>query len=293
MKTILYTCLALLAFAGNSVLCRLALGDNTIDAASFTAIRLLSGIVVLFLIIKLKHSSDESQARGSWTAALFLFSYATSFSYAYLSLDTGIGALVLFVTVQISMITMGLFSGHKLNTIEWWGIFLASFGFIYLMLPSLTTPSLIGFILMSISGVAWAGYTLIGKSSINPLLDTAYNFLRTFPLIITLILVSLKDNYIMTTGIYMAILSGGLASAIGYTFWYMALKELSSVHASVVQLLVPIIATAGGIIFSAEIITPRFVISTLIILSGILMVTTGQYLWKYIYSKKLHKKSRH
>ncbi len=274
MKTLFYTSLALLAFAGNSILCRLALGEHRIDAASFTIIRLASGIAILFFILYIKHArtSKNIHSTGSWLAALLLFTYATSFSYGYLTLDTGIGALILFSAVQFFMVISSLASGNKLNSKEGFGLAIAFSGFVYLLMPNLSTPSMTGFVLMTISGLAWAGYTLIGKNSINPLTDTAYNFLRTSPFIVCLLLINLNSSHVTKEGIVIAITSGTLASGVGYYLWFAAVRQLKTIQAAVVQLFVPVLATAGGIVFSSEIISPSFILSAAIILTGTLLV---------------------
>lgn len=292
-KTILFTGLALLAFAANSVLCRLALGEHTIDAAGFSLIRLLSGSVVLVFLLTLQHqfkkNSDQkitnqttsilskNNAKGSWFAALMLFVYAVCFSFAYLSLKTGTGALILFGAVQITMIVHSLFLGNKLVITEWLGVLLAFAGFIYLMLPGASVPPFYGMLLMTLSGIAWGFYTLKGRTSTAPLQDTAYNFLRTIPFVFVLLIIYAKNLTITPTGVVLALLSGGIASAIGYTLWYMALTGLSVTQAAVVQLLVPVIAALGGIIFVLEPITFRLVLSSLMILGGILLVVLGRY----------------
>ena len=281
MSTPLYTLLALLAFAGNSVLCRLALGDNGIDAASFTAIRLFSGIVVLAVILTISNKrNNNNTAKGSWKSSLLLFIYATTFSFAYNSLDTGVGALVLFASVQITMILTSLFTGNKLTIFDALGVTLAGFGFLYLVMPNLTTPSLLGFILMAISGIAWGLYTLAGKGSNNPLADTTYNFLRTLPFIIILIALCYPSLHLSQQGILLAVLSGGLASGLGYTIWYSALTGLSSIQAAVVQLLVPIIAAIGGIFFAEEQLSLRLVIASIMVLGGISVVVMHSYISK-------------
>ena len=272
MKIILFTTLALLAFAGNSILCRLALDENSIDAASFTSIRLLSGILVLFVILIIVQPKDTITSKGSWYASFMLFFYAIAFSYAYLSLDTGTGALILFASVQITMIIVGIYLGNKLHLLEWVGVIVSFSGFVYLVFPDLTSPSLIGFILMLIAGVAWGLYTLTGKKSKNPLSDTAFNFMRTLPLVIILMTLTFQNITLSSEGIIIAIISGGLTSGIGYTLWYLALGGLSSIQAAVVQLLVPVLAALGGVLFADEYLSFRLVISTTIILGGILMV---------------------
>ncbi|GLQ31990.1 hypothetical protein GCM10007876_24690 [Litoribrevibacter albus] len=291
MKVFLLTSVALIAFAGNSIFCRLALGEERIDAASFTSIRLLTGIAVLLAVLALSpyrvkvrngqvQGADEHQTqptRGSWRAALMLFIYAIGFSYAYVSLETGTGALILFGAVQITMIAVGLVTGNRLTVIEWLGVLLAFAGFTYLMLPGVEAPSLLGFVFMAAAGVAWGFYTLAGKGSRHPLSDTAFNFVRTLPLVVLLIVLTISNSQMTLYGIVLAMLSGGLASGIGYTIWYMALEGLSAIQAAVLQLLVPIIATIGGFVFSGEEITLRFVIATLMVLGGILMVILGRF----------------
>jgi len=277
MKIALCTTLALLAFAGNSILCRLALGDGAIDAASFTGIRLLSGIIVLAVILKITPTSGVSTSKGSWKASFMLFLYAITFSFAYISLETGVGALILFGSVQITMILVGLFSGNKLHYSEWLGVIVAFSGFVYLVLPDLTTPSLIGFILMSVAGVAWGFYTLAGKGTKNPLSDTAYNFIRTLPLVLILTAITFQYAVLSQKGILLAVLSGGIASGVGYTIWYIALGGLSTIQAAVLQLLVPVIATIGGVFFANEIFTLRLALSSLMVLGGIMAMIIGRY----------------
>ncbi|SMF55184.1 Threonine/homoserine efflux transporter RhtA [Alteromonadaceae bacterium Bs31] len=272
MKTVIYTCLALLAFAGNSVLCRLALGEQSLDAASFTAIRLLSGAAFLGFILVLNKPRSKPPARGQWKASALLFIYALTFSFAYVSLDTGTGALVLFTSVQITMILWGVCKGHTLQPLEWLGTALAFVGFIYLISPELSTPSLKGFVLMAVSGLAWGLYSLAGKNSNQPLADTAFNFVRTLPLVLLVLAVATPDINLSWRGVLLAAISGALASGAGYTIWYLAMRGLSTVQAAVVQLLVPVIAALGGALFASELLSLHFIISSLIILGGILTV---------------------
>ncbi|REL32166.1 DMT family transporter [Thalassotalea euphylliae] len=301
MKTAFYTLLALCAFAGNSILCRLALGENTIDAASFTNIRLVSGIATLMMIYAFINLTNKSANKvtervaqdsnthpqklaslksttGTWWAAAMLFTYAVTFSYAYVTLDTGTGALILFATVQLTLIMVGLITGNRLNALEWLGLLLAFSGFVYLILPTLSTPSLMGFILMSISGVAWGLYTLAGRQSMNPLADTSFNFLRTLPFVIVLLALTIAHADISAQGVGYAVLSGAVASGLGYTIWYKALPSLSAIQAGVVQLLVPILAAVGGVIFADENLSMRLIIASLTILGGILLVMSSKHL---------------
>jgi|TARA_B110000211_G_scaffold65874_2_gene75939 drug/metabolite transporter (DMT)-like permease len=283
IKIIASTVFALFAFAANSVFCRLALGDEAIDATSFTSVRLFSGIIVLFILMQFTshvskpQSSLKANAKGSWLAAIMLFTYAVTFSFGYISLDTGTGALILFGAVQITMILFNVISGSRLHYSEWLGLTCAFIGFVYLILPSITTPSLTGFILMSVSGMAWAFYTLLGRKSKHALSDTAFNFLRTSPFILILVLLSFNNLHISSNGFLLAVLSGAIASGIGYFVWYIALSGLSVTQAAVLQLFVPIIAALGGVIFTSESITLRLIESSILVLGGILLVILGRY----------------
>ena len=277
LRTITLTVLALVAFAANSVLCRLALGEKTIDASSFTTIRLLSGAIVLLVILQFSGKKNNTSTKGSWLATIMLFLYAAPFSFAYITLDIGTGALILFGAVQITMIALSLISGNTLHATEWMGVIIAFIGFVYLVLPGVSTPSVTGFSLMTIAGIAWGIYTLKGRGSVNPLSDTAYNFARSIPIVLVLAVLAYQTAYISLKGVLLAIISGGVASGIGYTIWYTALGGLSATQAAVVQLSVPVIAALGGVIFVSEKISLRLTISALLILGGILMVTLGKY----------------
>lgn len=288
IKTSVFTALALIAFAANSVLCRLALGEDTIDAASFTVIRLLSGALVLLAILAFSNDKEASASRGSWPASLMLFVYAVAFSFAYISLDTGTGALILFGSVQITMILLSLVSGNRLHLSEWVGVIIAFTGFVYLVLPEVSSPSVMGFLLMTAAGIAWGMYTLKGRGSDHPLKDTAYNFFRTIPLVIILLVITIQDAHYSAEGVLLAVLSGGIASGIGYTIWYIALGGLSTTQAAVVQLSVPVIAAFGGVLFVSEAITARLTLSALMILGGILLVVLGRF---YFVQRKLNTKT--
>ncbi len=264
--------MALIAFAANSVICRLALKDGAIDPGLFTSIRLSSGAAVLIALVFLSKNRRHEKSKGSWTSAGMLFLYAAAFSYAYVSLETGIGALIAFGVVQITMIASSLISGYKMNGMEWLGILLALAGFLYLLLPGASAPSLSGFILMSLSGIGWGIYSLRGKKSKHPLVDTAYNFLRSLPFLILLIYFLAQESNYSTKGILLALLSGIVTSGIGYTIWYTALKGLNSIQASIVQLLVPVLAAIGGVIFIGELISLRLMASSLMILGGLLLL---------------------
>jgi drug/metabolite transporter (DMT)-like permease len=264
------TSLALVAFAANSVLCRMALGDETIDPSSFTSIRLVSGVVVLALLARLNR--QEEPGKKGWLGPVMLFVYAIAFSYAYVSLDTGTGALILFGAVQITMIVATLVSGTRLHALEWSGVVIAFGGLVYLNLPGAEAPSAIGFALMSVAGIAWGLYTLQGRDSSVPLLDTSRNFLWTLPMVVVLILVTFQDASLTTVGVILAMLSGGLASGIGYAIWYSALRHISSTQAAVLQLAVPVIAALGGVVLMNESVTLTLVVAAVMILGGILLV---------------------
>ncbi len=276
-KTIFFTVLALIAFAANSVLCRSALGENLIDPASFTSIRLLSGGVMLMVILQFNRKNKSSSTKGSWLASIMLFLYAAAFSFAYITLDTGTGALILFAAVQITMILVSIVSGNKLHATEWIGLTIAFLGFVYLILPGITTPSATGFSLMTIAGIAWGFYTIKGQGSKNPLFDTAYNFSRSILFILILMIITFQFSHISSKGILLAMISGGITSGIGYTIWYVALGGLSITQAAVVQLSVPVIASLGGVVFVSEQITLRYILASLLILGGILIVVLGKY----------------
>ena len=294
IKNISFTTLALIAFAANSVLCRLALGENNIDAASFTIIRLLSGAITLWILINLKNlfnkdNNNQKEPKGSWYGSLMLFIYAITFSFAYITLDTATGALILFGSVQITMILVNTFKGNKLHIFEWLGVALAFIGFVYLMLPGINTPSVFGFLLMTLSGIAWGFYTLNGRGSLNPLMDTAHNFIKTIPFVIILGVIQIllmENSHLSETGIILAILSGAIASGVGYSIWYSVLPHLSVVLSAVLQLLVPVIAAVGGVLLVNEMVTQRLVLSGVMILSGILLVIMAkQYLFKKTVNK--------
>jgi len=276
IRVVLLTMIALIAFAANSVLSRLALGQQTLDAASFTEIRLLSGAVVLYLLLSIRSRRLVPPSAGSWSATGMLFLYAVTFSFAYNTLDTATGALILFGAVQITMIIFTLIRGNRLQALEWFGVVMAFCGFVYLVLPGVGAPTLTGFALMTVAGIAWGGYTLKGRGSTRPLQETTGNFIRTLPLLVVLLILSFDQAHYSLRGILLAALSGGIASGIGYAIWYMALLGLSSTLAAVVQLLVPVIAALGGMIFVSETPGLRLLVSATLVLGGILAVVLGK-----------------
>lgn len=264
------TILAMIAFAGNSLLARAALIHTRIDAASFTTIRLISGAVVLWVVVRIK--SGTRSYGGNWISAFALFVYAAGFSFAYVSLHAATGALLLFGAVQATMIGYGIWTGERLRRVQLFGLMLAFGGLVGLLLPGLTAPPLSGSILMLGAGVAWGIYSLRGKGAGDPTRVTAGNFLRALPIAATLSLLTITDISLDETGFWYAVSSGALASGLGYAIWYTAIPVLKATKAATVQLTVPIIAALGGIAFLGEPITLRFVLASVVILGGISLV---------------------
>jgi drug/metabolite transporter (DMT)-like permease len=264
------TLLAVIAFAGNSLLCRLALKQTGIDAASFTFIRMVSGAVVLWLIVRLRGGTRS--APGNWSSALALFAYAACFSFAYAKLSAATGALLLFGAVQATMIGYGLWGGERLRPWQVAGLLCAFAGLIGLLLPGLSAPPLDGAVLMLGSGIAWGIYSLRGKGVGDPIGVTAGNFLRAVPLAAGLSIVMLPWASLDSAGFWYAILSGALTSGVGYVIWYAALPGLNATTAATVQLSVPVIAATGGIMLLGESITPRLLIASAAILGGVALV---------------------
>ena len=272
MRVFILTLLAMIAFAGNSLLCRLALKRTTIDAASFTLIRILSGAIALWLIVIIRKTT--SQKAGSWASALALFVYAAAFSFAYLSLSAGTGALLLFGAVQATMIIWGLCQGEGLRTRQWLGLALAVAGLVALLSPGLSAPPINGALLMLCAGIAWGFYSLRGKGTGDPVTTTAGNFLRAVAFASVLSMALLPWIKLDRAGVGYAILSGAIASAVGYVIWYSALPGLKAASAATVQLSVPVLAATGGISFLGESITLRFLLASMAVLGGIALVVT-------------------
>jgi len=271
-RLIVLTSLAMLAFAGNSLLCRVALRDTGIDAASFTTIRLVSGALMLWLIVRISHGAHSG--RGDWLSALALFVYAAGFSFAYVSLPAATGALLLFGAVQATMIGRGLWAGERLRNIQLAGFVLAVGGLVGLLLPGLSAPPLAGSLLMLSAGVAWGVYSLRGKGAIDPLGTTAGNFLRSVPITLALTVLLFSEMHADSAGAWYAVLSGAITSGIGYAIWYTALPALKAAQAATVQLSVPVIAALGGIAFLGELLSLRLVLASIAILGGIVLVIT-------------------
>ncbi len=276
LRTLALTVLAMLAFAANSLLCRMALAHTTIDAASFTAIRLVSGAIVLVLLVALRKGTQA--AEGNWWSALALFAYAAGFSFAYLTLTAATGALLLFGAVQVTMIGHGLWHGERLRTRQACGCAAAFAGLVGLLLPGLSAPPLVGALLMLAAGVAWGVYSLRGRQAADPVRVTAGNFVRAVPFALLLAFAMWRDRSVDGPGIAYAIASGALASGMGYVIWYATLPRLRPTAAAIVQLSVPLLAAAGGVLILGEPVTLRLVVASVAILGGIALVVarTGQ-----------------
>ncbi len=269
-RIIALTTLAMIAFAGNSLLCRAALEHTSIDAASFTTIRLISGAVMLWLVVRIRRGTRTGG--GNWVSAFALFAYAAGFSFAYVSLPAATGALLLFGAVQATMIGHGIWTGERLRRLQLVGLMLAFGGLVGLLLPGLSAPPLYGSILMLGAGIAWGIYSLRGKGAGDPTRVTAGNFLRAAPIAAALSLLMLNGTSLDNAGFWYAVSSGALASGMGYAIWYTALPELKATNAATVQLSVPVIAALGGIAFLGEPITLRLVLASVAILGGIALV---------------------
>lgn len=291
MKATLYTIIALVAFAANSLFCRMALAEGYIDAWSFTIIRLLSGAICLSIIMgvysynlrrkDLTLNNPQNKAilkdKGSWLSSLSLVVYALCFSIAYVELDTGTGALILFSAVQLTMIGWGIYKKEQLSALQWMAFIVAVAGFVYLMLPSAAVPSVLAATLMAISGVAWGIYSIRGKTCVSPLRATGFNFIRSLvaiPLLLIIGMVYLKNMPLATIsieGILLACASGAIASGMGYSVWYMAMPLLKSTQAAVVQLCVPVLAAILGVVFLSEQLTLPFILASAVILGAVLV----------------------
>jgi drug/metabolite transporter (DMT)-like permease len=274
-QVFIFTLLAMLAFAGNSLLCRFALKHTAIDAASFTSVRMMSGALALWLIVRLRNGVPTRA--GNWPSALALFAYAAAFSFAYIKLPAAVGALLLFGSVQATMISYGLVKGERMALSQTLGFIVACCGLVALLLPGLSAPPLVESALMIAAGIAWGVYSLRGKGSDDATQVTAGNFLRASLFAIMLSALMFTHASLDSTGVIYAMLSGALTSGVGYALWYTALPHLRATSAATVQLSVPVIAAAGGIIFLAEPITLRFFISSIAILGGVAMVVLHKH----------------
>ena len=288
MHVALLTALAMLAFAGNSLLCRMALKLTSLDAASFTTVRMVSGALALCLLVRFRGDSGGSAAAGrpvsvvaygNWGSALALFAYAALFSYAYVGMTAATGALLLFGAVQASMIAWGLAKGERLRPLQTVGFVTALVGLAALMLPGFATPQWHIAVAMLGAGVAWGVYSLRGKTTApspapapNPLATTCGNFVRTVPMAIALSAATLPWMHLDSTGLALAVVSGAVTSGLGYVVWYRALPALQATHAATVQLSVPVIAAVGGVVLLGEGFSLQLLGSSVAVLGGIALV---------------------
>ena len=269
-RTLLLTALAMLAFAGNSILCRIALRDTAIDPASFTGLRMVAGALTLWLLLRFDRT--DQPLGGDWINAAALFIYAACFSFAYIDLDAGAGALLLFGAVQLSMLAWGLLRGERFSAGQLVGLLLAVTGLVILLLPGSSTPPLGGALLMLLSGVAWGVYSLRGRGAATPLAATAGNFLRAVTLAALLCLLLLDQQTWDWPGVVYALLSGALTSGVGYAIWYAALPGLAAIQAASVQLSVPLLAAVAGAVLLGEAVTTTLLLAGAAILGGIALV---------------------
>lgn len=268
---VLLTASALVAFAANSLLCRMALRGGEIDPRSFTALRVASGAAVLVALGQARRgrAGGGLPRAGSWVSALALFAYAAAFSLAYVTLDTGVGALILFGTVQVTMLAAALAAGERLGLVPCSGLLLGIGGLVYLVLPGITAPDPLGAALMAVAGAAWGVYSVRGRGAAASVAMTAGNFLRATPLALLFGAAGWSSVHLEWSGAVLAILSGSVTSGLGYVVWYRALRDLGTAHASIVQLLVPVLAAFGGVAFLSEELTPRLGIASAFILGGV------------------------
>jgi drug/metabolite transporter (DMT)-like permease len=270
---------ALIGFAANSLLCRAALAGATIDAASFTAIRIGSGAMVLAFLVSFAKRPvfDDGRRSGSWLSGVALCAYAAAFSFAYLSLTAATGALILCGCVQVTMLGYGIARGERPRPLEWLGLAMAAAGLVALSLPGLEAPSPLPAGLMAIAGVSWGIYTLRGRGAKRPLAATADNFLRAVPFAgLTLLAIPIVGGHITTEGAVLATTSGAVASGIGYSLWYAVLPQLTATRAAILQLLVPVIAATGGVLLLEEPMTARLVGAAAAIIGGIALAMLGR-----------------
>ena len=277
LRTALFTAFALISFAANSVLNRLATSGDTIDAGSYIGIRLVSGAVILWLINAISKQKITFILRGANPlSAFYLFLYGVAFSFAYRSLTSGTGAFILFGTVQTTMLTVVLLRGERPHPSEWLGLVLAASGLVYLVFPTLKSPEPLGAVLMLTAGIAWAFYTLRGKGVKDPLETTAINFILSVPMVLIINALTLSEAHVSTEGVGYAVLSGAIASGVGYAIWYTALRGLTATQAALLQLTVPVLAALGGVFFIHETITMRLIVAGFLILFGVVLALVGK-----------------
>lgn len=270
-NTAFLTVVAMIAFAANSLLCRMALEQYHIDAASFTSLRILAGAVTLTILLMLRRR-ERAFCAPDWRGIISLFCYMIFFSFAYLTLGAGTGALLLFGAVQLTMFTVAIRSGERFSLVSWIGYVIAFSGLVYLVAPGVTAPDPLGAILMVIAGISWGAYSLVGRGAENPLQRTSSNFAYSVPLTAAASIVFLDDFEVSMPGVMLAMSSGAVASGLGYATWYTALQGLTASRAATVQLSVPVIASVGGVLFLSELISLRLGIASLLTIGGIWLV---------------------
>jgi drug/metabolite transporter (DMT)-like permease len=267
VRIVVLTALAMIAFAANSVLARLAFATAGAEPLSYTGIRLAAGALTLALLLAVRRQS--LRPAGSWAGAAALFGYAILFSIAYILLGAGTGALILFASVQIGILGWAIYKGDRPGTIEWLGFVVAFGGLVYLVSPGVVAPNPLGALLMVVAGLCWAAYTLIGRGSTSPLADTAGNFVRSAPVALVMILAGTMTSGINPMAALYAVASGALASGVGYAVWYAVLPSLSRTRSAIVQLTVPAIAAAGGVLFIGETLSLRLVVASVAVVGGV------------------------
>jgi drug/metabolite transporter (DMT)-like permease len=275
-RTTILAFAALIAFASNSIICRLALMEGHIDAGSFSVVRLLSGTIALWMILVLSGYRKKPEYSGSWISAMMLFLYAFAFSYAYVDLDAGVGALVLFGFVQLTMLIGGIISGERPRPLQWIGLVLAVGGLVYLVFPGLTAPPLFGSSLMATAGIAWGIYSLSGRNNKHAVAVTTDNFIRAMPFVFLISFIVIQSMHLTLAGVIWAFISGAVTTGIGYIIWYAALRGLTATRAAVVQLTVPVLAAFGGVLFLSEDITVRLMLASVLTLGGVGIVVRGR-----------------
>lgn len=276
MSTALLTVISLIAFAANSLFARLALASVSIDPASYTAVRLGSGAVTLWFVVRFLRNGKPAVHDGGWGSAAMLFLYAAAFSFAYISLAAGTGALILFAAVQITMIAAGLYAGERPSLLHWLGLVLAIAGLVFLVSPGVTAPSPTGSVLMGTAGVAWGAYSILGRGADRPVHATEQNFFKSVPFALVPLLLGWGTLAVSAEGLLWASLSGSITSAVGYVIWYAALRGLSATLAATLQLSVPVLAALGGILFLSEEMTWRLGLSGVVILTGVGLAIRGR-----------------
>lgn len=276
LRRIVVVLATLVAFSANSILCRLALRDSQIDAATFTSIRILAGAIALFCIVVIPKHKTAKSIGGSWMLAMMLFGYAAAFSFAYIDVNASTGGLILFGTVQATMVLLGIMRGERPGLSESIGLAIALIGLVYLFFPRLESPSLMGGGLMTVAGVCWGFYSIFGKSQTEPEGATAGNFIRAVPFAIILFLVFISQSHATPNGVALAVVSGAITSGLGYILWYQALAWLTPTRSAVLQLLVPVLVALESAVFLGESLSWSLIWASCLILGGAMIAILGK-----------------